>query len=50
MELLQKSTLDPVLLKSPPDCHKLLTQMITSRNDCEYARLMVARRDNRSHA
>lgn len=33
-----------ILLRSP-DCHKILIQMITSRNDCEYAKIMVARKD-----
>lgn len=32
-----------------PDCHKMLTHMITTRSGCEYARTMVARTDNRPH-
>lgn len=43
MELLYKLTLETVSLRFPPDRHKLLTQMITYRSDCEYARIMVAR-------
>ena len=29
-------------------CHKILIQMLTSRNDCEYAKIMVARKDTAS--
>ena len=36
-----------ILLRAP-DCRNILIQMITRRNDCEYAKIMVARKDTAS--
>lgn len=47
MEFTEIKIATTVSLRSP-DCRKILIQMITSRNDGEYAKIMVARKDTLS--